>query len=593
MSDEHIPAFFPSLDKNDRPLAELSDDEFDEVKRLAREEFHKAENDLARAADGLDRHFLFSPTNGLLADILERDTNGSIIYEPLNSRSGQFWKLENDCFVLYDEIKNFARKAGEAAIERGLAAEKRDAKDDVKDIKDLYSLAGKAYTKCRSRDFLAGSVALFSERVTVRNIRWNEAKECLPLKNGIYDYSRKTPTLRKRKKSEYWRDPLPYTSWEIDGADEPKKWLTFLEQVHPDEDTRKMARQLYSLIVRNRSTKLFQLWTNEEGNGAKNTVIDIFRMLLGDRVRMLTGSVITTKGDSSERRFFRGQLEDCMLAVFDEVTGTFDIHTIKGDLTGGSEISVEKKSVDPKRIRQTFVTVVLTNKAPAFYPADDTAFISRLYILPYQSIFYPDEEAKTDLLKQGVDPSRLHPARENHEILEEMKGAAAGIMRMLVQDYLELRDVYNLRPVLSGVSRMAKNVYKKKNDILIEFLEEYFIRDADGFVTNERIDYLYKEYTGFIKPSMRAVHDDILKRWKFVERGKKKISSEFGYESKRGMAGMRERRDEDDERGRGDTSSTTLVYLEDKNIYPATNLETSEICPSVPKVSPDEECPFF
>lgn len=268
-------------------------------------------------ADELDRHFFKEPSHGLLADILKRDAGKRIIYVPLNPRTGEHWyrNASVEYWQKMDGIRAFARTAGEDAVTRAFEIERIESGD----VKKVFTQAGCAYQKVRTRDFLAGAITLFNEHVTVSGIQWNCTPECLPLLDGILDYSGKTLISRKAREDEYFRDPLPYRIEEILNAPKPEKWLTLLSQIHTDHDNFTMARQCYSLAMRGQATKLFQIWYNREGNAGKNTVIDALGVVLPGRVKPISSAVILKGGDSSERRFGAAEMEGALISYFDEV----------------------------------------------------------------------------------------------------------------------------------------------------------------------------------------------------------------------------------------------------------------------------------
>ncbi len=256
----------------------------------------------------------------------------------------------------------------------------------------------------------------------------------------------------------------------------------------------------------------------------------------------------------------------------------FDIHPIKRIFTSLSPVSVEKKGCDPKVINPTFGAVALCNELPGFTPATDTAFTSRLEILPHTAIFYPDDETKADLLAQGVDPGRLHPAKPKDEILAGIREEAPAILRMLVEDYIDLRDRHKLRPVESRNSRILKANYRAANDLVQQFFSEYLIRDPAGFITNDRLEALYKDFTGETKPQMRKVRKEITERWVEVQSDSKRVTEGTGSVAKRGLKGVRERRDGEKPDGLlrcYDTSANSTPGWKN-SVFPFTDTKTPE-----------------
>ncbi len=265
----------------------------------------------------LDRDFREAPTNGLHSDILVREYGETILFERHNSRgSGAFYQRAGDTWAEFFGILGIARKVGEDAVNRAHAAA---ISDRDKEIDEIFKVTGKALARCRTTDFLAKSVRLFAERVTRVDLPWNSTAECLPLLDGILDYTGAKAYLRHARPDEFFRDPLPYHGADVFNSGVPDRWLAELEAVYPDPEDRQMARQCLSLAVRNAPTKTFQVWFSREGHGGKNTIVDCLSAVLPGRIRPIAGSVILRGGDASERRFGAGELEGATMAVFDEV----------------------------------------------------------------------------------------------------------------------------------------------------------------------------------------------------------------------------------------------------------------------------------
>jgi phage/plasmid primase-like uncharacterized protein/phage/plasmid-associated DNA primase len=476
------------------------------------EHVHESSKPTAGSTELLRSRFLDAPSHGLAADILYAELNSQIIYEPYNERSGQFYSREPGMcyFGPVIDIKARARCVLETAI--GEIFNLRRQKTD--DIKDLFQKAGKAFQKARTRDFLASAIALFAERVTVIDLRWNATPEAHATLTGIIDFSGDTIKIRDPLPGEYFKDPIPEKAEDIKEGGSAPAFDRFLADLFPDGETKQSALHCLGLAVANRPSKIFQVWHNAEGNAAKNTLADLVIQLLPTRAVWASGAIIGWKPDQGERRFGTSVLQGCTAVFLDEV-GAFDIGAIKR-LTSLSPIRVEQKGRDSFDILPTWALIALCNEFPPFFPADDQGFLSRLFILVFQTVFYTDKEDRERYIKHGVAEKRLKPDREKTEILAELLPERAAILHRLIAEYKGMR-AGNGRPYESAACRQAKDSYRSANDIVERFFDEYLERDDGGRVELARLAELYAEYVGNKKTATRTLTTELKKRFRFLD----------------------------------------------------------------------------
>jgi phage/plasmid-associated DNA primase len=237
------------------------------------------------------------------------------------------------------------------------------------------------------------------------------------------------------------------------------------------------------------------------------------------RIKNLAGSIITTKGDSSERRFGMGEIAETTGIFFDEVGDDLSTSNLKR-LTSLSALRVEKKGKDPFDVQQTWTVGILCNRLPRFYPSTDQAFVDRLIVLPFDQVFYASEESRKRYLDLGVDPARLKPAKDKDHLFDNIKGEYPAILQRLITEYMELRDNNGGRPVESAECKRAKIAYRQHNDIMESFFIEYLRRDDQGRVSYDRIKALYHEFVGSEKATTKTITDNLIRSFHFIERKK-------------------------------------------------------------------------
>ncbi len=486
---------------------------------LPREEVKSIAQSVARYEpadmDNVEIDFFRSLSHGSGADVLQLHLK-DYLFEPYDRRgNGDFYfKKPGECY--YQKVQNpkaTAREVLEKSINRSFGCLKQNISS--KDVKEVYSQMGNALKKCRTRDFLNGVLALYAEGVILDPIPRNETPEALPCLDKVIDFSEKTPSIRDPNPGEYFFDPIPYKAEEILSAKETLKYDHFLEQLFPDPETLVTARYCLSLAISNKGSKYFTIWYGPLGNNAKNTIMDLIIKVLGDRAVSLKGALILRNADKSERRFGEIELRGKTVGFFDEVGGHFNIAQIKR-LTSLSYIRGENKGEKSVQFLQTWSLNALCNKLPTFYPADDLAFLSRLLVLPFESVFYASAEDKEKYSNRGVTAENLHPARDKNELMAELGEEKAGIIRYLIYDFIDLRESYNGKILESHTCKALKEKYRHDNDLIERFFDDSLTHSEDEFVSSQKLLELYQGFSGDKKITARRLVDLLIERFPFI-----------------------------------------------------------------------------
>jgi len=462
--------------------------------------------------------FILETSHGTASDVLFQALHDTVIFERVSiDGRGEFYKKSVGCFwEQFPDIRTTAREILETAIDLGFAhlSPKMQSRSE---IKTLYESTGKARIKARTKDFLASTLALFSERVMVfPSVPWNATEEVIPTLTGVLDFSGDQLVSRSPRPEEFFRDPVPCTAEEILQASEIPHFTEFMDALFPDTDTQASARMCLAICAANKPRKTFQLWTNADGDGGKNTLFDLLRRLLPGRIVMAKNALILHRGDSGERRFGEIEMMGKSGVFFDEVGGTFDVAQIKR-YTSLSSIRGEAKGRDPVEFQQTWALVALCNQLPRFTPADDNAFLSRLFVLPFQTVFYSDALDYQRRIARGVDPRKLKPAKEKTTLLDALVSERPGILRVLTETWIDMRRDGG-QPFESQECRNAKEIYRRDNDLAERFFEEYLDRDELGRVPYDNIKSAWSEFFGETKPVMREIIPALLKRFPFMSK---------------------------------------------------------------------------
>ncbi len=472
--------------------------------------------------------YLNEPTHRNAAEILCNIWRGHVIFE---RETGIYYeRMPSGVYDTIDDILTRASRIIDAATIRAFNRASEDAHAQI--LQQMYKKAGDARKRAQTKDFIQSTLSFFAESVRVQDLPslWNTTPECMPTQTGILDFSGDEITTRKPEEYEFFKDPLPVEAGWIINATFPVAFLLALHDIFPNPEIRRTGIEAISQAIANRGTRTFLVFHGEAGANGKNTLLDILRITLPGRVGMISASSITRGQDGGAKRFAAAELEGKTFAAVDEVTGAFDIAEVKR-LTGGSTIAIERKGQNPYEIPQTWTLAALTNRLPTFQPATDSAFLQRLIIVPFETVFYFDPIQKDEYLRLGVEEHRLKAASEKEALLKQIELERPAIIRYLVQAYQAVRRAGG-RPYECGISLQLKQAYQSQNDIIAQFFLEHFQRNPAGRVDYSRLMDLWKEFSGDKAASTRDTTKRLLERFPWLSKG---VSN-----SKRFIGGMEE-----------------------------------------------------
>ena len=494
-----------------------------------------------------ERYF-HQPTNANAAALLRERWAADVVYERLSQHIGTFWKRQpGGHFARFDDVLVAATVLLEKAVDWEF--ERLKVKATGNELHALYRQAGISMKASQTKDRVLAALSYLADMMTVKRLPslWNIAPECIPTTTGILDFSGADLILRAPKPGEYFRDPVNIDAQTVLDAGEPERFERLLSDIFPDPEVRRTACECFSLAFANKGSRIFPVCIGESGANGKNTLIDCLRIVLPERVGTISAATVT-RGDQGARRFAAAELEGLFLAAVDEVSGAFDIAEVKR-LTGGSTIAIERKGMPGYQIEQRWLLVALTNRLPTFQPATDAAFLQRLVLIPFESVFYFNDAQRSEYVRLGTDEGRLKEATNKDELLHRVQLERAAILKYLVETYIGVRDRGG-RPYECEKCLRLKQAYQSKNDLAQEFFLEYFEREAGARVTYGRIIELWEAFTGEKKPSTRDVLKKFTDRFPWVER---KTSHGVKY-----LVGLREAT-ETPERPKSDQESTETV----------------------------------
>jgi len=445
-------------------------------------------------SEDLEDSFLKNPTQGAYSDLLKHNCK-NVIFEKTNAAGyGDFYINESGT-AYYRKISNpkvFARNI----IKKILDDAFNRHKNNPDGFKNIYELVGAALKKNDSKEFITGALSFFSEEVITDDaVKWNTTAEVICCRDKVIDFSGKKPIARDSFSNEYFLNPIMFYAEDILGALFPERYNQCLREIFPDEGTLRTAKNVIALMIANKGTKNFGVWSGQAGNNAKTFLMKLIMSVLGAKAKILKSAIIMKNGNPSERRFGAFALRGITAAFVEEAEGQLDTSRVK-TYQGGGTVRAEEKGLASVEFPQTWMFTILTNKLPSFAPADDLPFVDRLIVVPFNSVFYNSEEQKEKYLKRNIKPENLHPAEDPAVLMDVLKKEHPGIILGMIYDFIELREVQKGKVFESKESRDAKETYRKNNDTLENFYDEYLTSDAAGFVPTAELIDLYQEFSG-------------------------------------------------------------------------------------------------
>jgi putative DNA primase/helicase len=341
------------------------------------------------------------------------------------------------------------------------------------------------------------------EGIFRESVKWDSVsiKESVTLSDGVLDFASGKIVVRKGKAEEYRRGHIEHTTAEITKAASPDKYIKFLHETFPNEDTFMTARYASSTFISgNANRRTFHLWVGEGYNG-KSTWVDVLKNTIGPEkakgyeVKILLEQKFQSMGTTPELAHFEGAY--VMFGIEVDKNKRFQLGIIKA-LTGGDDITINPKYQHERDIKPTWQLVFACNDLPAFTEADE-AFIDRLLILPFRMRYYKDETTLAELKRKGTKAEYLREAGDRDKLIAEMAKERAGIIRLMIDDYVDL--VLNHRGIVpeSQESAQSKMAYREENDVLGDFLRnacEIDTTNSTFYVTAKDLAEAFASFQG-------------------------------------------------------------------------------------------------
>jgi P4 family phage/plasmid primase-like protien len=358
--------------------------------------------------------------------------------------------------------------------------------------------------------------------------------------NGVYDIQNNV--FRKGRPEDYLSKTMPINYREYSEDDEKvHDVMTFLEQVFPDKSVRKYFLDASSDIFQGGNIeKTVYFWTGEGDNG-KSVTQKFFDLMLGKYCVKLNTNIIT--GNKPSTGAANAEMARCgggvRLAVMEEPNNDEMINVgIFKSLSGNDTFFARdlfEKGKSTSEIIPLFKLVFVTNKLPQFKNADKAVF-NRTKVIPFESTFCKPDDPAPETYEEQMRTKRFP--------MDKSFGAKIpGLVEPFAWILLEHRKKILGQPRFEPEKvRIATELYKKKNDLYRQFIDEMIVEDSNKHIRLDELYNIYKDWhrnslPGMGVPIKHEIEEYFVKVWGKMSSGKK-------------WKGYRQRVDKDDAKGK-------------------------------------------
>lgn len=343
-------------------------------------------------------------------------------------------------------------------------------------------------------------------------------RETLTLKDGVLDFSGEKIRFRKGRPEEYRLTVLPYTCREIRDAASPDLFLRLLDLDfdRPADETLKKnpvrtidtLLHALSLIISRNVSKNYVMFLTGSGGTGKSTLMSIIEETLGnENIAQLNSRVLVNQkrgfdnenGPSPEI----AELEGKLLAVTMELPedGKLNSDQLKR-LTGNDLISARQLRQGLHKFRPTAQVCIVGNTLPSFYK-HDSGIIRRLLVFHFNV-----EHAKRARTKDHKERYKGIPS-DTARMMERLTTERAGIIRLLAERYIDLKQNHALNIPVSQECENAKSQYieaqSKDTDEFYEACVRFTPGDDNAFIFSDDLYRCYLNFKGYQEGSREAL----------------------------------------------------------------------------------------
>jgi putative DNA primase/helicase len=316
---------------------------------------------------------------------------------------------------------------------------------------------------------------LIKIKINVPDSKWNNIRNCLPLRNGILDLS--SLKFRHHDPKNYLTSKLSYNYDPTAKAPYWRKALSFLPP-----DVRDFLEEFAGLSLTRDTHYEIAVWLYGPSGCGKSTIIAGFQAMLGDR------SIVLGPRDIESSRFNLSQIDEKTLMISTEQPSASVFMTdIYNKIISGEKINAEEKFERAYQMIPVAKILWAMTELPVIISVTDGLF-RRVLVVEMPPI--PEENR---------DPSfKDHIKQEGPGILI---WAIEGLKRLLERGCFQIPESV----------RLASENFKQQNDLSKQFVEECCDTGLDFKVQARPLYDGYKRWcgnNGYTPKSMTLMADE-------------------------------------------------------------------------------------
>lgn len=470
--------------------------------------------DYEKMADSKDfQSFLHFCDNAFAAYVLAKALKGNMLYIDTEEANfvfnGNYWV----------RVPSIATEA-HAALTNALLVYLRKNPRDKKIVLDCIKTIGSNSFRQKLSNDLNKKQGYFYHDEKTAPILFDShpVRETLTLLDGVLDFSGDKIKFRRGLPEEYRLIPLPYTCKQIRQAMPPEFFLKALDLDFnkPSEETLKKNPTLtkdtllyyLSLIPSRNCSKNYSCFMTGPGGTGKSTIISaIQKIFSNENIAQLKSTVLIAKkksfdnenGPSPEIAELEGKLASITMELPED--GRLNTDVLKR-LTGNDLISARQLRQSLHKFLPTAQIIIVGNELPSFYK-HDSGIIRRLLVFHFNV-----EHAKRAKEKEFKAIYKNLPSNSS-DMSKRIAEEAPGILKLLCEKYIELKQKFDLNIPISQECENAKSQYiedqNKDTDRFYEACVRFTPSDDKAFVFSRQLYKCYLNFNGYQEGSSEAL----------------------------------------------------------------------------------------
>ncbi|MHB9295990.1 hypothetical protein PilKf_01744 [Pillotina sp. SPG140] len=311
-----------------------------------------------------------------------------------------------------------------------------------------------------------------------------QIKESITLQDGVIRFGNGKLIPGKADPKEYRRSVLPYTVEQVMNASKPEGFMKFMKSNFPNEDTLKTVMYYFSLIPsRNTELQKGAFFTGKTGCGKSTTISLLFKLFKGSAT-FLAPTFLTPKTRAFSKGYRatpeRANLEGKLLTIVTDTPPKSYLNiALWKKITDGDVITARHMSEKTHEFRPVTQIIITCNDLPRYSKDKDDPVGRRTLLIPFK-VKHLEEDSTT---------------RTQDAILEELRPEFPGIIKLLLNYYVELMTIYKGKLPISKECSASKEVYQEDQRNPIDlFIEKCIVFEEKSVIPVSTVRQAYLNY---------------------------------------------------------------------------------------------------